>query len=356
MPDRIPLVDLAATTEPVVDGWLRDAEVIATSGGFLNSPVVEAFERAWASYCGARECVAVGSGLDALRLALVAAGVEGQEVVVPAMTFVATADAVVQAGARLVLVDVDDDGLLPDYPSPPRFAGFVVPVHLHGQVARAPGGVTVHDACQAHGAELPPGAAACFSFYPSKNLGAFGDAGSIVTDDAALAARARALRNHGYDHATREHVGPGWTARMDALQAAVLLRKLPFLGGWNLQREEQAARYGFLLEGVGDLRLPRHQPGRVWHVYAVRTADPGGLAGWLAERGVQTGRHYAHAVHQLPAYSWPRWGDYGPGDFPGAERFAAETLSLPLYPGLTTAQQERVADAVRAWFASVRML
>ena len=214
--------------------------------------------------------------------------------------------------------------------------------------------VLVEDACQAHGAErddLRPGevaAAAAFSFYPTKNLGALGDAGALISNDHSLAADARVLRQHGErERYVSERIG--YTARLDTLQAAVLLRKLPLLDEWNRQRREAAALYTDALQGAGDLRcLPVPAGSRpVWHLYPVRTARAGELAAFLAERGIHTGRHYPQPPHLSPAYAAL---GHRRGAFPVAERLAAELLSLPIFPGISELQVARVADAVHEYF------
>jgi dTDP-4-amino-4,6-dideoxygalactose transaminase len=241
----------------------------------------------------------------------------------------------------------------------------LMPVHLYGQLAdmrrlvalaQARGLGIVEDACQAHGASrdgIRPAehtVAAAFSFYPGKNLGALGDAGACATNDGALAARIRALREHGQLR-KYEHDFEGWTARLDTLQAAALLRKLPHLDDWNRERSAIAAAYGEGLDGVGDLRLPTVAPGSnpVWHLYVVRTADPAALAAFLAERGVATGRHYPQPLHLSPAYAHL---GHARGEFPVTERVAAEVLSLPVFPGMTDRQTESVVDGVRQFFAA----
>jgi dTDP-4-amino-4,6-dideoxygalactose transaminase len=291
----------------------------------------------------------------------------GDEVIVPAMTFVATFEAVSQTGARPVPVDI----LHRDYCIDPAAAEAaitartraIVPVHLYGQLAdmqalaaisRRAGIDLVEDACQAHGARrdgISPGgasAAAAFSFYPGKNLGAMGDAGALVTTSEALATRVRVLREHGQT-SKYHHDVIGYTARLDTVQALVLLRKLPHLAGWNAQRRAAAANYLEALEGVGDLVLPRQIPESEpsWHLMAIRTARPARLASHLAARGIATGRHYLEPPHLSNAYR--RLG-YGPGSFPVAERLAAQVVTLPLFPGITKDQQARVVDAVRDYF------
>jgi dTDP-4-amino-4,6-dideoxygalactose transaminase len=364
----VPFLDLAPVHAGLSDPLLADIGELIAAGTFVNGKQVADFEAAFAAFCRARACVGVASGLDALRLGLLACGLRpGDEVVVPALTFVATAEAVTQAGATPVLVDVSEEDCCLD---PARAAAAItertkaiVPVHLYGQVADMQalcsladgrGLAIVEDACQAHGARRDgvaagtAGLAAAFSFYPGKNLGAFGDAGALVTDDLELAEHVRALREHG-QRRKYEHDVEGWTARLDTIQALVLLRKLPLLERWNDERRRAAALYADLLDGVGDLRLPRIPPGSepVWHLYVVRTADPDRLAGLLRERGIGTGRHYPQPLHLTGAYAYL---GHEPGDFPVAESVARECLSLPLFPGITEAQQTAVADAVAACF------
>jgi dTDP-4-amino-4,6-dideoxygalactose transaminase len=364
----VPFLDLATVHAPLKRELLAAVEAAIDASAFVNGPAVQSFEQAFARFCGVDHCVGVASGLDALRLGLIALGVRpGDEVVVPAMTFAATVEAVLQVGARPVIADIRDDDFGLDVRSVERALGsatrVVVPVHLYGQMADVGGLLrlverrrllVLEDACQAHGAERDGaragsfGTAAAFSFYPGKNLGALGDAGALVTPHEAVAERVRALREHGqtekYHH---RHVG--YTARLDAIQAAVLERKLPHLPGWNESRRRAAALYMELLDGVGDLRLPATQPGssHVWHLFTIRTADPGALAAFLSERGIGSGRHYPVPMHLTAAFASL---GYGPGDFPVAEAVARETLSLPLYPGIPDEAVAHVARTVRAWF------
>jgi dTDP-4-amino-4,6-dideoxygalactose transaminase len=366
--DRVPFLDLGLAHQELKGELLRDLDALIDSGAFTLGPAVGAFEQAFAEYCGAEHCVGLASGLDALRLGLLAAGIRpGDEVVVPAATFAATFEAVTQAGARPVVVDVGeaDYGIDPEAVAAavgPRTRA-VVPVHLYGQlvdarrlaeVATRAGLVVLEDACQAHGAErdgIVPGATsagAAFSFYPGKNLGAFGDAGALVTGDGDLAARLRALREHGQTEKYR-HRYDGYTSRLDTIQALVLLRKLPLLDEWNASRRRAADAYARLLDGVGDLRLPATAPGssHVWHLYVVRTAEPERLGAFLAERGVATGRHYPEPPHRAEAFAGL---GYGPGTFPVAEALSRECLSLPIFPGITDEQLERVAAAIAEFF------
>jgi len=355
--------------EPIVTELLADvAELIATNA-YTNGPAVAQFERAFAAYCGVAECVGCASGLDALRLALLATGIEpGDEVIVPANTFVATLEAVTQARGVPVVVDVSESDYNVDVTAAEAAVGprtrYLLPVHLYGQLAdmaavraladRA-GLRVVEDACQAHGASRDglgaggSGDAGAFSFYPGKNLGAMGDAGALVTSDDAVAAHVRMLREHG-QRRKYAHEVEGWTARLDTIHALVLLRKLPLLDEWTEQRRAAARYYTEALAGVGDLRLPPVPAGSepVWHLYVVRTAAPGALADFLAQRGIGTGRHYPQPVHLTGAY---RHLGAGPGSFPFAERLAAEVLSLPMFAGISAQQLEAVVAAVSEYFA-----
>jgi dTDP-4-amino-4,6-dideoxygalactose transaminase len=364
----VPFLDLTPANEPLQESILEAFERTISSGSFTNGPEVGEFEAAFAAYCGTPECIGVASGLDALRLALLAKGLErGSEVIVPALTFAATVEAVVQAGGSPVLVDVAES----DYNLDPTAAeaaftdrtDLLLPVHLFGQladmvslerIANEHSLWILEDACQAHGAAREgrragtTGLAGAFSFYPAKNLGAFGDAGALVTSDASLAEHVQALREHGQIR-KYEHDLEGYTARLDTLQAIVLLHKLPLLDGWNDQRRTAARLYNEGLADVGDLRLPPVPDGSdpVWHLYVVRTAEPERLAQYLAERGIGTGRHYPQPVHLAPAFA--RLG-YAEGSFPVAEAVARECLSLPIFPGVTEEQLATVVEGVEGYF------
>ena len=365
---HIPLVDLEHVTRPVRDAILEDLARVMDDGTFVNGPAVSVFEDSFAAACGRSACVGVSSGLDALRLILAALEIgPGDEVIVPAMTFVATFEAVAQAGAKPVPVDVRDDDCCLD---PEAFASALtpstracMPVHLYGQLAdmRAIADIATHhgigvveDACQAHGATRDGrrasdcGIASAFSFYPSKNLGAMGDAGAVVTDDERLAVRVRALRQHGETSRYRSEY-QGYTARLDSFQAVVLSHKLRLLDTWTEERRRLVGAYTQLLEGVGDLRLPATAPRSepAWHLYTVRTADPGHLAAFLGERGIGTGHHYPEPPHLSTAFASL---GYRAEAFPVAESIARETISLPLYPGLSDAQVARVASTIKAYF------
>jgi dTDP-4-amino-4,6-dideoxygalactose transaminase len=360
----VPFVDLGPTHAQLTDDLLHDLEELMRTGAFVNGPAVARFEGAFAAQAGVARCVGTSSGLDALRIALLAAGLErGEEVIVPAMTFVATIEAVTQAGGRPIVTDVQeaDLNLDPDAATAALTARtrFILPVHLYGQLAdlrrlSSLGHPIVEDACQAPGAVRDGlraggvGVATAFSFYPAKNLGAMGDAGALVTDDDRLADVALALREHG-QRSKYEHEMEGYTARLDTIQALVLLRKLPLLTRWNDERRGIAARYLDALEGVGDLRLPPVPAGSepVWHLFVVRTAEPNSLAAHLGERGVQTGRHYPVPVHLTKAYAHL---GHVEGAFPVAEALGRECLSLPIFPGMEEEELEHVVAVVKEYF------
>ncbi len=368
--EGVPFVDLSHMHLPLRDEILNDIADLIDSNAYTNGPQVKAFEQAFAIYCGRTTCVGLASGLDALRLALLAAGLEPEdEVILPANTFAATAAAVVQANGRPVIVDVSERDYNIDVAAAAATithrTRFLLPVHLYGQMAdmRALERLAarhdlaiLEDACQAHGAARDgvtagaAGLAAAFSFYPSKNLGAMGDGGAVVADDQALVARLCALREHGQTK-KNHHELQGYTARLDTLQAIVLLRKLPLLESWNDARRRAASFYNEALDGVGDLELLPVPAGSrpVWHLYPVRTAHSDALQRFLEARGIGTGRHYPEPVHLMPAYA--RFG--GPeGSCPVAEALARETLTLAIFPGISEAELERVVEAVRDFFAS----
>lgn len=361
---RVPLVDLQAQYRSIKADIDAAVERVLDSGQCALGPAVSSFERAFAAYCGAAEAVGVNSGTSALHLALLAAGVSpGDEVITVPFTFVATVAAIECAGAKPVFVDVDDTYCTMD---PARLEAAVtprtraiVPVHLYGQpadmdpileIAGRRGIAVVEDACQAHGADYrgrrcgSMGTLGCFSFYPTKNLGACGEGGAVVTSDPGLAARVRLLRSWGeqtrYTHAVR-----GFNYRMDGLQGAVLEVKLRHLERWTEARRAHAASYARCLSDTA-VAVPRARDGvrHVFHVYAVRAARRDALQARLADAGVQTAVHYPVPVHLQPAY---RDLGYRRGDFPVAERLAAEVLSLPMFPELTERQIEIVADVIR---------
>ena len=366
--DKVPFVDLAAQNHPLMAEYLRAVESVVTRGDFILGEAVTEFENAFAHFAGTRFAVGTSTGLSALRMCLQALNIgAGDEVVVPANTFIATALAVTATGATLRLVDCDPRTLeldvtgLPQACSPRTRA--IIPVHLYGQTpdmgaitrfAAERGVPILEDAAQAHGAtsyDRPCGslgAAAAFSFYPAKNLGCLGDGGIVTTDDERLADRVRSLRNYG-QRAKYEHVEKGGNDRLDTLQAALLHLKLPHLSGWNAARQRHAAYYRELLHGVGDLRFQEPTPGatHVWHLFVVFSAHREALRNHLSARGIETGIHYPAPLHRQQAYVDL---GYSEGDFPHAEQSAKTILSLPMFAELTHTQIERVAAAVRAFF------
>ena len=362
----IPLVDLRAQHEQVADevalGW---AEVLKATA-FIGGPQVAAFEEEFAQYLGVGHCVAVGNGTDAIELALRAVGVgHGDECVVPANTFVATAEGVARTGAKPVLVDCTEDTALLDVDRLADTIGprtrAILPVHLYGQpapvemirpMADAADATIVEDAAQSQGARrcgVATGALgdlAATSFYPGKNLGAYGDGGAVMTSNAELAGRVRLLREHGSPR-KYEHPEIGFNSRLDTLQAVVLSAKLRRLERWNDARRAAAARYDALLSGLPEVRRPVVAAGNtpVWHLYVVRVAQRDTVLRALHAAGIGAGIHYPTPLHLTGAF---RHLGAGPGSFPVAERLAGEILSLPLYPEIRPVEQERVVDAVRA--------
>ena len=369
----MPLVDVRAAYQAQRRELDAAVAKVVEGGAFIMGPEVAAFEEAFAAFCGTGRAVGVASGTAAIHLALAALGIgPGDEVVTVAHTFTASAEAVAHAGARVRFVDVDDvtGGMDPKaLAGAVADAAAVLPVHLYGlpvdmaavtAVAGEAGVPVVEDAAQAHGAAVayvpgePPRRAgslarlAAFSFYPGKNLGAFGDAGAVTTDDDELADRVARLRDHGRV-SKYEHAEVGWGERLDTLQAAVLWVKLDRLEAGNAARERLARRYDEALAGVGDLVLPARVDGRssAWHLYVVRTGRREELLAHCHAAGVQAGVHYPVPLHLQPA--WRHLG-YAKGDLPVTEAWAAECLSLPLYPELPEEGQDRVIRAVRGFF------
>lgn len=362
MSGNIPLVDLGAqhaqVAEEVAAGW---AEVLARTA-FVGGPQVTRFEEEYARYLGVAHCVGVANGTDALELALRALGVgPGDECVVPANTFIATAEAVARTGATPVLADCHPDTALLSVDAAvaavtPRTRA-VLPVHLYGQAAdvaglRAalpPSVAIVEDAAQSQGATrdgIPAGSLgdiAATSFYPGKNLGAYGDAGAVMTGDAELAQRVRLLGAHGSPR-KYEHPVLGFNSRLDTLQAVVLSAKLRRLDGWNEARRAAAARYDELLAAVPAVVRPVVDTGNVpvWHLYVVQVPDRERVLGELHAAGIGAGVHYPTPLHLTGAFA-----ELGKaGDFPVAERLAERILSLPLYAEITAEQQERVVEVL----------
>ncbi len=360
---RIPFLDLDPGPELEAGLQAALARVLA-SRRYLLGPELDAFESEFAAFCGVRHCVGVASGLSAIELALRAAGIgPGDEVIVPAYTWIATWLAVTRTGARPVGVDAIEGTYNIDPAAiaaaiSPRTAA-IVPVHLRGEpaemgaigeVARAHGLLVVEDAAQAHGATYGGrrvgslGDAAAFSFYPSKNLGALGDGGAVVTDDDEVAARVRLLRNYGARDRYRLEVG-GTNSRLAEIQAAVLRAKLPHLDECNAARTALAEVYLHAFEGREGIEVPR-TPARMrpaWHLFAIGHRERDRLAESLAGQGIETLVHYPVLPHLSPAY---RDGGWGEGSFPVAERLSAATLSVPLHPRLPVGTCEAIAAAV----------
>ncbi len=362
--DPIPLVDLraqhAAVADEIAAGW---ADVLERSA-FVLGDEVRAFEEAFASYCGVRHCIGVASGTDALELILRAADVRpGDEVVVPTNSFTASAMAVVRAGATPILVDVDPSTYLIDVERVADRVGSrtraIMAVHLYGQAApveqlRDVAGdrcALIEDAAQAHGARRigkPAGAlgvAAATSFYPSKNLGAYGDAGAVLTSSDEIVGAVVRLRNHGGER-KYEHARIGFNSRLDTLQAVVLSAKLPHLAEWNAARREAAARYDDLLEDLEEVTRPTVLLGNehVWHLYVVRVPRRDEVLQMLVDAGIGAAIHYPVPIHLQEAFSYL---GHRRGDFPVAEQAAREILSLPIYPEISAEQQERIVDELR---------
>lgn len=360
----IPFLDLKAQYDSIKEEIQLAILRVLDSCAFAGGVFVEEFEKEFAAYCGCSCAVGAGSGTDALWLCLRAIGVgPGDEVITAANTFFATAEAISQTGARPVFVDVEEDtytmdpGLLQGVVTPRTKA--IVPVHLFGQcadmdpimeIAAAGGLYVIEDACQAHGAEYKGrkagsmGHAAAFSFYPGKNLGAYGEAGAVLTNDQAVCEKVRRLRDHG-QRRKYYHDDIGWNARMDGIQGAVLQVKLRHLDGWNQKRRDGATLYGELLSRIEGVAAPEEAPhGRhVYHIYAVRVSRRDEVLSALKERGVACGIHYPVPVHLQKAY---RHLGYAAGSFPVSERCAGEFLSLPMYPELENAQIRRVVESL----------
>ena len=365
----VPFTDLAAMTSEVWPEIQPDYLACLLSGRYIGGPAVTSFEREWAAHCGADYAVGVASGTDALQLTLTALGIgAGDEVVVPANTFIATAAAVARAGAAPRFADVSDATLLM---TPRTLAAAVTPrtravivVHLFGQVpdmtgllavAEQAGIAVIEDAAQAHGAEWDGrragsfGEAACFSFYPGKNLGASGDAGAVVTSRPELADRIRSLANHGRSRGASHyhHDCLGMNSRLDTLQAILLSGKLTRLDGWTERRIALASRYRRLLGGSeyfgADLKLPDVAPlaRHVYHLFVVRVARRDQVCAELARGGIQTGVHYP-----VPCHLQPPLRQFADGPLPVAEQAADELLSLPMFPHLTDSQVDFVCEAL----------
>jgi len=388
MPNNIPFLDLVTPHVELEQELTEVFHKALRTAGFIGGPMVEDFERAFASFCETSHSVAISSGTDALRFALMASGVKPGDVVVTVPhTFIATTEAISQAGALPEFVDIDEQTYNMD---PAKLAEYlekqctvdnagrllsrrsgrpvtaVVPVHLYGQMADMDSIlelaeryhlIVIEDACQAHGAEYfsrkhnrwmkagSMGRAAAFSFYPGKNLGACGEAGAATTNDAGVAKTMKMLRDHG--QATKYyHDVEGYNGRLDAIQAGLLHVKLAHLAKWNAQRREHAARYQKLLSSVDGALFPPFEPSwsrAVYHLFVIRTADREGLMEYLKKAGIGSGIHYPIPLHLQKAYLSL---NYHRGDFPVTEQAAAEIVSLPMYPHLGHTEQQCVVENV----------
>jgi dTDP-4-amino-4,6-dideoxygalactose transaminase len=361
----VPFVDLKAQYQTIRDEIHAAVDSVFESTQFILGDAVETFERAFANYLGVKHAIGVASGVDALKIALEAAGVgAGDEVMIPANTFIATALAVSATGAKPVLVDCRED----TYQIDPDLIGsaitprtkVIMPVHLYGQsadmsaiveIARSHGLLIIEDAAQAHGTRFMGqpcgkfGLAGCFSFYPGKNLGAYGDGGAIVTNDDEFAQKVSRLRNYGQQQ-KYVHVEKGTNSRLDTVQAAILNVKLRHLDDWNAARRAHASVYSDSL--ANDLIVPTLDPRstHIFHLYVVRTPHRDKLQKHLADLGIQTGIHYPIPIHLQEAYS-----DLGfrRGAFPVTETLADEIVSLPMYAELSQQQIEFVVDAISSF-------
>ena len=369
---KVPFLDLKAQYTEIKDEIDAALQGVLDKTAFAGGPFVAAFEDEFAAYCGVPHACGVGSGTDALWFALLALGIgPGDEVITVPNTFIATAEAISFTGARPVFVDVDEqthtlDPALLEAAVTPRTKA-VVPVHLYGQpadmdpimaIARKHGLRVIEDACQAHGAEYKGrrtgsiGDAGCFSFYPGKNLGAYGEAGAVTTSSEETAAAIRILRDHGQPRKYM-HAKVGWNGRMDGFQGAVLSVKLKRLDEGNTRRRVHAEQYRSLLEGVDGVELPREADyaKHVYHVFWMRTPEREALMDRLKARDIGCGIHYPVPVHLQEAYA--EMGQ-GKGDYPVTEAAADSLVSLPMFPELTPEQIEYVAGTVKEWAARDR--
>jgi dTDP-4-amino-4,6-dideoxygalactose transaminase len=359
------MVDLAAQYERIRAEIDEAIAGVLRSTQFVRGEECALFEREFAAYCGVAEACGVANGTDALTLAIRAYEIgPGDEVVTVANTFIATGEAILLNGARAVFVEVCPDTYTMDPAALERAitprTRLVIPVHLYGhpaemtaisEIARRRGLPVLEDAAQAHGAEVDGrragslSHAACFSFYPGKNLGAYGDAGMVVSNDPGFIARVRQFANHGAGANKYDNVVLGTNSRLDTLQAAVLRVKLRHLDQWNRERRERVELYTRTLEGVPGVAVPRERRGArsAWHLYSIRVADRDGLQARLKEKGIASAIHYPRPIHLQPALAA---AGGRPGDLPISERLSTEVLSLPLYPELPLATARHVAEEV----------
>jgi dTDP-4-amino-4,6-dideoxygalactose transaminase len=366
---KVPFLDLKAQYVSIRDEIASALQQVLDNTAFAGGPFVEKFEKDFASFCECEFAVGVGSGTAALWMVLTGLGVgQGDEVITTPNTFIATAEAISFTGAKPIFVDIDER----TYTLNPEQlenaitskTKAVIPVHLYGQmadmdriqqIAKSRGLFVIEDACQAHGAEYkgcPAGSmgnAGCFSFYPGKNLGAYGEAGAIATNNAELAEKMRMLRDHGQAK-KYHHSMIGWNARMDGFQGSVLRVKLKYLSAWNEARRRNAQFYDELLSDVSNVIIPveADYAKHVYHIYAIRTQNRDALISTLAEKDIHCGIHYPIPIHLQPAY---KFLGYGTGSFPVAEKCAKELVSLPMFPELSKEQIQYVVHETKLFIA-----
>lgn len=385
---KVPFIDLKAQYESIKDEIDAAIQQVLDSCAFAGGPFVEKFEKEFADFCQCKYAIGVGSGTEALWLSLLALGIgPGDEVITVPNTFIATAEAISFCGATPAFVDIDEQTYNMDpkkleeflekkcsptqstnYPidkSTNRPVRTIIPVHLFGQmadmdpiieIAKKYGLLVIEDACQAHGAEYKGrragsiGDVGCFSFYPGKNLGAYGEAGAIVTNNAELDKNIRMLRDHGQAK-KYYHEMVGWNARMDGLQGAILSVKLKHLERWNEARRKNAKLYDELLNNLDGVTVPReaNSAKHVYHIYAIRTKSRDALINALAEKDIHCGIHYPVPVHLHDAYAPLMLAEES---FPIAEKYAEEFVSLPMFPELTCDQQKKVAGKINEFFST----
>ena len=362
---KIPFLDLKTQYKQIEHEVMPMITAAMAEGAFIGGEQVSGFEEEFAKFCDSKYCVGVNSGTDALRFALMAIGVgPGDEVITVPNTFIATTEAISQVGAKPVFVDIFPDTCNMDASNIEekisKNTKAIIPVHLYGQpadmdkilsIAQQNSIAVIEDACQAHGAHYKNksagsmGSVGCFSFYPGKNLGAFGEGGAIVTQDEAIAQKIRMIRDHG-QRKKYFHDLEGYNGRLDAIQAGVLRIKLKRLGDWNKLRRQNAAYYTELLSNVPSVTLPVEAEfaRSVYHLYVILVDDRDGLQNHLNSKGVASGLHYPLPLHLQKAYDHL---GYKKGDFPVAENIAGRLLSLPMYPELTREQIEYVVESIK---------
>lgn len=364
---NIPFVDLKQQYHEIKAELQQAIEGVLEGGRFVGGEAVECFEQEFAQYCGVRFAAGVGSGTEALHLALLACGVgHGHEVITVPNTFIGTAEAITLTGAKPVFVDIDPETYTMDTTqiegAITERTKAIIPVHLYGQpasmepilgIAERNKLLVIEDAAQAHGAVYEGkkvgglGAAACFSFYPTKNLGAYGEGGAVVTDDEEIVQRVMMLRDHG-SRQKYHHEMEGMNSRLDTLQAAILRVKLRYVDRWNQQRGERASLYDTLLNDAQGVVCPTVREGcsHVYHLYVIRTKERDRLREHLESRGILTGIHYPIPLHLQPAYGYLGIGE---GAYPVTELAAKEIVSLPLYPELSREDLEAVAGEIKGF-------